>query len=260
MGYICYVPFHEEYADRWSEVEKLGFGIEILDFALEGGLDKKYDKNIAVWKERLGEFGAGEVPDVIIHGPRRKMYPLSSNYAASAAAYEKLFDACLALGARRAVIHAGLTRPKSNETVSRIKFDAVVEFYRELAAMAGARKVALLIENLYEADPLQIVELIERVGAHNLKACLDTGHANCSGTATPSMWLNALGRHLTHVHIHNNDGKEDSHRSLDDGTIDFEDFFRALAELRLKPEICIEQTPEPLARSIDWLRERDLID
>ena len=57
-----------------------------------------------------------------------------------------------------------------------------------------------------------------------------------------------------------NDGKEDSHRSLDDGTIDFEDFFRALAELRLKPEICIEQTPEPLARSIDWLRERDLID
>ena len=34
----------------------------------------------------------------------------------------------------------------------------------------------------------------------------------------------------------------------------------ALAELRLKPEICIEQTPEQLARSIDWLRERDLID
>ena len=53
--------------------------------------------------------------------------------------------------------------------------------------------------------------------------CWDFGHANIAGTEKPSESLALVGHRLALVHIHDNDGKTDSHRLPGEGTIDWDD-------------------------------------
>ena len=63
------------------------------------------------------------------------------------------------------------------------------------------------------------------------KVCLDTGHANFCGEK-PADAVRLVGKeYLGSLHVHDNNGKADEHKTPGNGTIDWEDFSDALAEI-----------------------------
>jgi sugar phosphate isomerase/epimerase len=82
--------------------------------------------------------------------------------------------------------------------------------------------------------------LIEKIDSPDFGFCFDTGHFNIFSTVTMEQWFESLGRRLVEVHLHDNDGKADSHWALGRGNIDFEKFFGLLNAQASKPVLTLE--------------------
>jgi sugar phosphate isomerase/epimerase len=70
----------------------------------------------------------------------------------------------------------------------------------------------------------QMSELLEGT---NLPICLDIGHANTTGQLNEI--IDVLGSRIMNVHIHDNDGKQDQHLTIGEGTVDFDDCLKRLS-------------------------------
>ena len=81
--------------------------------------------------------------------------------------------------------------------------------------------VNIYLENMFDESP----ELLSRVAqglkdVPNFGVCLDIAHAFLSDVPV-NEWLNALAPYVKHIHINDNDGKEDLHLPVGDGCIDW---------------------------------------
>jgi sugar phosphate isomerase/epimerase len=95
----------------------------------------------------------------------------------------------------------------------------------DTASKTGLR---IAVENVFDEDPEALQMLIEKIDSPDFGFCFDTGHFNLFSKVTMEQWFESLGRHLVEVHLHDNDGKADSHWALGRGTIDFENLFHLL--------------------------------
>jgi D-psicose/D-tagatose/L-ribulose 3-epimerase len=124
------------------------------------------------------------------------------------------------------VIHSAMTKYMQPATERGI--DNAVAALSRLAERARASDMTLGLEvvNRYESNVLntagQAMSLLERIGAANVTVHLDTYHMNIEeGSFTAA--VRHCGNRLGYVHI------GESHRGyLGSGSIDFDEFFRAL--------------------------------
>jgi len=82
--------------------------------------------------------------------------------------------------------------------------------------------------------------LIEKIDSPDFGFCFDIGHFNLFSSLTMEQWFESLGRHLVEVHLHDNDGKADSHWALGHGNIDFEKFFGLMNTHTPLPVLTVE--------------------
>ena len=64
--------------------------------------------------------------------------------------------------------------------------------------------------------------------------CVDTGHTNMAvqfGHPTPGDLIRKMGKNVTALHLHDNDGYIDHHALLEEGTVNWTDVFDALYEI-----------------------------
>ena len=77
----------------------------------------------------------------------------------------------------------------------------------------------LMLENVYEHHPEDLLPLFEKLAAQKVGFCLDIGHQSAFGRAPLAAWLDQLGAFLGQIHMHDNDGKQDAHWALGRGNI-----------------------------------------
>lgn len=108
--------------------------------------------------------------------------------------------------------------------------------------MDTATKICLrvAVENVFDEDPEALQMLIEKIDSPDFGFCFDTGHFNLFSTVTMEKWFESLGRRVVEVHLHDNDGKADSHWALGEGDIDFEKFFGLLKTHVPAPVLTVE--------------------
>ncbi len=110
-----------------------------------------------------------------------------------------------------------------------------IAFLSPIAEYARKKNVKLCIENmpsqkespdnhLYGSCALNISSLAQKLGAG---ICWDTGHANISGFCQSEQMAVLKGK-LDVLHIHDNDGKKDSHLLPYDGSIDWLDVAKGI--------------------------------
>jgi sugar phosphate isomerase/epimerase len=111
----------------------------------------------------------------------------------------------------------------SGEEFDLAKFDAAFSAIEELSVFARQRGVEILLENIpngvSSAARLQQIQELTHVG---LNYCFDTGHANIGNGVEAEFQL--MKPRIRSTHVHDNDGKSDSHLApLGDtgGTIDW---------------------------------------
>ncbi len=90
---------------------------------------------------------------------------------------------------------------------------------------AGSR---LMLENVYETDPVQMRPLCDQLAGLNVGFCFDIGHHFAFGNVSMEAWLTELGPYLGQLHLHDNSGADDEHRALGQGDIALEPLFEFL--------------------------------
>ncbi len=140
--------------------------------------------------------------------------------------FARAFDAAASLGAKYATIHtefmpAGI----QDRPVHRAKtIDSVKKLHKE----AAERGLQLLIEN-YNASSFSIKEFKELFSDLDTGMTLDIGHASTSDGEGMSNYLAQFKKRVRHVHLHDNDKRQDQHLPLGAGKIDIA---KAVAELK----------------------------
>lgn len=161
---------------------------------------------------------------------------------------EKHIAACEYLGCKAIVIHPWTGAELYKEEERQVNLD----MYRRLIPAAKKYGVKICLENLfamydtdcYEGGCSNVDEVCWYIDTLNVEAgeevfgfCLDVGHAVLTG-ANLYQYIVALGKRLTVLHIHDNDGNCDSHM------IPFTQLDRRGKRLRIDWEKCIRGLKE----------------
>lgn len=181
---------------------------------------------------------------------------------------EKMFAVCEFLNCKSIVIH-----PWSGPDIHKAEEKQInLNIYRQLIPAAKKHGVIICLENLFKHYNLDCFEgacsnaeeacwyidtLNAEAGEDIFGFCLDVGHACVTG-GNLYQYITTLGKRLTVLHIHDNDGVSDSHMipytQMDRRgarlRIDWEKFIRGLKEIGYEGPLAFE-----VFRAIDVLPE-----
>ncbi len=111
-----------------------------------------------------------------------------------------------------------------------------------------------------------LAKLVAEIDRREVGLALDTGHAHISNS--PHAETLAAGHNLFTTHVHDNNGRADSHLPPGSGTIDWEAWIEALDEIEYRGPIVLEcirhlrERPESLDGALvkrvdDWKGGRE---
>jgi len=109
-------------------------------------------------------------------------------------------------------------------------------------------------ENVDQPYPEKHLEIIRSLNPGAFQFVLDTGHSNMDNygardpedpdpTGFTERYMANCNLRLSSLHLHDNDGKEDSHKLLGDGTIDWKTFRKQLVSVGYTGPLMIECYP-----------------
>jgi sugar phosphate isomerase/epimerase len=196
-------------------------------------------------------------PKLTLHAPFMDMNPGAMDpmvRSVTQVRFRQLLNVAAILKPRVAVFHAAYDRWRYNGRRD-IWLENSLDTW--LKVMDSASKIGLrvAVENVFDEDPEALQMLIEKINNPDFGFCFDTGHFNLFSTVPMEKWFESLGGHLMEVHLHDNDGKADSHWALGRGGIDFERFFVLMSEHSPVPVFTIEaHDKDDVEKSLDQVK------
>lgn len=230
-------------------LRKYDVGLEVVQFANPYILDNRYEM-MDVYKKELGNFYNSI--DLIIHGPYADLSPGSRDNEIrriSRFRMEQAFEVANNLGANKIIYHNGYI-PKS---YSYIEWNEnVYNYWSEF--LRGKSNISITVENVLEENSQLLRELMNRINNENFNICLDIGHINAHSKEEVDKWVDNLSDRISHVHIHNNYGNEDSHFGISKGNINIIKILQRLKEINNDMTVSLEVTDlNELKESLDIL-------
>ena len=207
-----------------ENIREYEIGMEINHTCISEDLDiEKREDLIYRIKSDIEKSGAKKL---VIHGPFTEIHPAAIDYKVRELGMKRLNDAyevAKEFGIKKMVVHTGWIPFIYFKEYQAEKGKEFWEKFME--DKPGDFEIA--IENVLEDEPYMISDMMEKIRDERIKLCLDIGHANAMTNKDYSMedWIKVLSPWISHLHIHNNNGKEDSHSPLNDGTMNMEEIF-----------------------------------
>ena len=240
-----------------EEIRKNKLNIELNHLCISENLDKE---NIHKTIREINEdLAASKAPRAIVHGPFTEICPASIDHLVVEVGLMRLnqaYEACRKIGVDSMVVHSG--------HMPLLYFDSwhlekSLYFWKEFMKDKGDFKI--YIENVFETEPVIMLNLIEELDDPRIKLCLDIGHANAVMNAGLTIfdWIETLGKHIGHFHIHNNDGKHDLHGELNTGTMDMKKVLEAIDKYCHK-DVTMTIESRGCKESINWLKNKKIIE
>ncbi|MCL2366362.1 MAG: sugar phosphate isomerase/epimerase [Oscillospiraceae bacterium] len=254
--------------DAENIARKYGLGLEIAEFcsaynmdpgvsteATEAsdesahgahGLAYGFESNDRIVREKMHG-----VKHCVFHAPFNELCPAAIDPLIVAVAkrrYAQAYDIMNGYGIHQMVAHSGF--------VPLIYFpewfvEKSVIFWREFLA-DKPEGFKLYLENVLEDRPDMLIEIASKVDDKRFKLCLDVGHAAIVGTDIPiTAWAEQMRPHLGHAHLHNNDGRKDTHNAPGDGIIDVNAVIRTVQNT--SPEITFTLEVIDAVKTAEWM-------
>jgi len=225
------------YIDRYIDLVlensvsvEIGFGADDLESVSTG--------TVSAVVARMREKGCR----VTVHGP---FWDLSSGSVdrrireVTQSRYCSLLDLVEQMRPEQIVCHTGFD-PRHHWGHRQTWIENSLATLAPLVRRAETLRTPLVLENVWEEDPLLHLELLEEIKSPWLGFCLDTGHQHSFSKTTLEKWLAATWPYLKEIHIHDNDGAYDSHLPVGAGTIDFDYLFNFLGKKGISPVLTLE--------------------
>lgn len=193
-----------------------GIGMELDHYCMAENMD---GENLEQTDKQVRKDTAA-VTKLLFHAPFNELSPAAIDPRIREIAYERYEQAYRLAkehyGIEKMIVHSGY--------VPRVYYkswhhERSLEFWKTYMKNKPDH-FQICIENVMEDEPYMMVRLAEELEDPRIGLCLDIGHANCAGREPVKEWIQCMGPYITHLHIHNNNGKHDSHQALPSGTID----------------------------------------
>jgi len=220
----------------FPEINRLGAGVELQSYGFKGAVSMR------AWEDRLALHSslrpkiAGRAA---VHGPFIGIAYDHRDCLLMEATRKRMdmtFDVVKHLKPDTLVMHSGIT-PLSARSEEDAWVEAVSAFWKEEIRRYKAIGVRVVLENTAERSPDTLARLLDAVNDTSLGICLDVGHANYASDFKPCDWVQPLSRWLRHIHLHDNNGREDEHLPVGKGNIDFQKLFSAFE--RYTPDVTV---------------------
>lgn len=223
-----------------------GLGLEIAEYSTAWNMDRRYEVTDPRVKESLKGISRS-----ILHAPVNELFPCAVDEKArelAACRYRQAIDLAEGYGSHKIVIHGGYTpwfyHPAWYVSQS-------IAFWKDF--LKENPDVNIVLENVLETTPDLIVDILEGVNDPRFRMCFDVGHINAYSYIPILDWLETCAPWIGHIHINNNDGREDQHSGLHEGSVPMKEVLRRINSLCPEATVTLEMTE--VKPSLDWLQK-----
>lgn len=212
-------------ADGLSEYSKIaaeyGVGYEYNDFFNPEVLD-----DAELQDSIINKYRESKVPEYCtMHGAFFDVIPFSYDSRIRAVSEERMIQSmeiARRIGAKAVVFHTNANPFLTSEKYIEQMVLATSEFVGKL--LDEYRDINIYLENMFDSSPDILRKISERLVKHqNYGICFDYAHASISPTPV-DVWVESIGKYVGHIHINDNDLKNDLHLAVGTGKIDWERF------------------------------------
>jgi len=232
-------------------------------------LNRKLQPEVACQEVSIEQLDLGQMRDcagllaeqnlqTTVHAPFSGFNPGSSKKRLRKTAHlmcQQSLQLAKALSAKLIVFHPGIPYQAPPKVQDSWRGNAL-EFWPEYIEQAKQLGVVITMENIYERHSTLFEQLFAELGSANFGHCFDIGHWNIFAEQCLDSWFEKLGRHVKHLHLHDNFGESDQHLPIGDGNIDFKALFAQQKNLISSPSMTLEAHKLPdLEVSLQAFRE-----
>lgn len=264
-GYLSYYGFSEGLKRMKAQ------GYECLDDALLANTDNDiFSATPAEFERKLTERRK-EIEDngIIVsqtHGPWR-WPPKDATEEDRKERFEKMSMAIVGtalMGTKNFIIHPIMPYGCDRERNPRMMWEMNLDFFGKLLEVAIANDVIINFENmpmvaLAMASVPSTLDFVKAINSPNFKMCLDTGHCAILGMDIGEA-VRLIGKdYLQTLHVHDNNGNNDSHWIPYTGVCNWSDFAKALQEIDFQGSMSLETfIPRQIPDDLRPLQEQSL--
>ena len=256
MAKFLIIPDREHLEESISLCFEYGLEFELNDFMHPAVLD-----DAEKCAEILEAYRRVNAPVYTSHGDFYDVLVFSVDPKVMRNSVERIYQSmekAKAAGAKGVIFHSNIEPFLTAAAYRNNWLDRNEEVFREVCGKYP--EINVYLENMFDTEPDDMADLAENMSdVPNFGLCFDYAHAYL--TKTPlSVWAEVLSPYIKHVHINDNDGREDLHLAIGDGTIDWVKFARLREMYFPKASVLIETTPiEYQKKSIKYLRKNGLL-
>lgn len=246
-------PTAETYNEYLHFANERDLGFEIIDFALTDVINSEYKDVIEHYEskpdgeKRLFISQHGAFLDIYINSRDRLIREVSE---------KRIFDN-LQISERLklpfTVFHSGFIPLIGQRSYYENWVNRHIEFW---SGVNKQFKTCILLENLWDPSPNNLLEVMEQLNPNSANICFDTGHHNIFSKATLRKWFKALGKRIPYIHMNDNLGDVDSELPAGNGSVNWLEFNDVVNEFCDKPIIVFEVgNLERIAQTIYYLEK-----
>lgn len=180
--------------------------------------------------ERIADQFHRKERSITLHGPFLDLSPGSRDIAirdVTRSRLAALIDLVKVFSPRTVVCHAGYDQRRYG-FYRQEWLDSNLAFWSWVGKEVKSAGARLMLENVYEERPEDLLALFDGLKGADVGFCLDPGHQSAFSKAPLAEWLSVLGETIGQVHLHDNHGDTDAHLALGQGQIPLDQLFAYL--------------------------------
>lgn len=257
MGKLYCIPKLEELEKYISFANKYDAGFEYNEFFLPKILDDDISKEriISHYKNcgrNLSEDTMhGAFLDIVINSDDKRIFDISSLRV------HQCMDIARRMGLKAVVFHTNYIVNFRLQSYIDNWLDRNEQFWREI--LKEYPEQMIYIENMFDDSPDMLLKLYEMMADEpRFKICLDVAHAFISGKPIEN-WYSSFKNRVGHMHINDNDAKQDLHLPVGSGKFNWTDFDLWCKNQEEKPSVLIEVRGfDDLSKSVKYMEENHI--
>lgn len=230
---------------------------EYNDFFTAAVLDDKKEqlKIIEEYAKVRSDFSKdtmhGAFLDVTVHSSDERIREVSH------LRIRQSMDIAEEMGLRGVVFHTNRLQGFRDAAYLKNWIETNERFFKEICEEYSSQQV--FMENMFDEAPDILAELAGRMQEiPNFGICLDYAHAIISETGIEE-WVRQLAPFIKHMHINDNDLKNDLHNAVGTGKIDWKKFADLMERYHVETTVLVEVAGmEKQKRSLEYMMDRHM--
>ena len=230
----------------FARMKELGY--EAADWAIADTKDEIYHNDAVMEAYCLAVKEAAAAAGVELwqaHGPWPTDDKTPESREIEWGYFHRAVYMCYLAGCPRLVIHPQMPYGWGNEEEPELPKKLTVDLIRDLLPDCEKYGVTICLENMpFKGHRIstmdRIVEAIVEVNSPYAAICMDTGHVNVYEGHDLGDTVRLCAPYLQSLHIHDNDGRNDTHALPWWGTANWDGFIAALAEIGYEYPLILE--------------------